>query len=153
MKSRNISILDYLNTLQHEYFCAELRSKIFTRQSDKDYWRTIMQHKRTRIEDIAVRNKLRSIFSDNTEYQRIFDSVLVFGIPKFSYRDFHQQKKLEKRDLYFYFQPGSDVKYINADKEKHVGKIKHYDLENQTVHIENGAINILVKIENVCRII
>lgn len=152
MKSRDISILDYFNTLQHEYFCAELRCKIYTKQSDKDYWRTIMEHKKNKIQDIALRNKLKSIFTDNDEYQNIFDKVLHYGIPEFIYRDFHQKRKLESRDLYFYFQPGSDVKFINNDQEL-TGKIKHYDLNNKTIEITYLNEVLTINIINVCRII
>jgi len=152
MKSRDISILDYFNILQHEYFCAELRSKIFTQQSDKDYWKTIMEHKRNKVNDIAVRNKLKSIFSDNTEYQKIFDDVLRFGVPNFSYRDEYQKKKLEKRDMYFYFQPGSDIKFIK-DNGEYTGKIKHYDLENQIIEVNFNEEVLTLSIDKVCRVI
>jgi hypothetical protein len=152
MKSRDISILDFFNTLQHEYFCAELRSKIYTKQADKDYWKTIMQHKKNKIQDIAIRNKLKSIFSDNKEYQKVFDSILCFGVPNFIYRDFHQKRKLENRDLYFYFQPGSDVKFMHNDQEL-TGKIKHYDLENKTVEISYLSEILTINIVNVCRIV
>jgi len=151
MKSRNISILDYFNTLQLEYFCAELRSKIYTGSADKEYWKTIMAHKKNKIQDIAERNKLKSIFSDNVEYQRIFDSVMHYGIPSFTYRDEYQKRKLEKRDMYFYFKPGSDVKFINGSE--FTGKIKYYDLENKTIQIEYELGSINIKIEYVCRII
>jgi len=152
MKSRDISILDYFNTLQHEYFCAELRSKIYTKQSDKDYWKTIMEHKKNKIQDIAIRNNLKSIFSSNEEYRKVFGKVLHFGIPDFIYRDFHQKRKLEMRDLYFYFQPGSDVKFIYMNQEL-TGKIKHYDLDNKTVEIEYLSETITLNITHVCRIL
>jgi hypothetical protein len=153
MKSRNISILDYLNTLQKEFFCAELRYKIYTQQADKDYWRTIMTHKQNKIEDIALRNKLKSIFTDKREYLKIFEEVLCFGVPNFTYRDYYQQTKLQKRDTYFYFQPGSDVKYINESGVECLGKIKKYSIENQTVTIETKSEPITINIKNVCRII
>ena len=153
MKSRNISILDYLNTLQKEFFCAELRYKIYTQQADKDYWRTIMTHKQNKIEDIALRNKLKSIFTDKREYLKIFEEVLCFGVPNFTYRDYYQQTKLQKRDMYFYFQPGSDVKYINESGDECLGKIKKYSIENNSVTIETGSEPITINIKNVCRII
>lgn len=149
MKSRNISILDYFNQLQLEYFCAELRSKIYTKQTDKDYWKTIMQHKQNKIEDISLRNKLKSIFTDKHEYQKVFDKILCWGIPEFQYRDYYQESRLKNRDLYFYFQPGSDVKVKDGVKE-YTGKIKSYDLENNFIVLEN---NNQIKIENVCRIV
>jgi hypothetical protein len=152
MKSRDISILDYFNTLQHEYFCAELRSKIYTKQSDKDYWKTIMEHKKNKIEDIAIRNKLKSIFSNNNEYQKVFDKVLHFGIPDFIYRDFHQKRKLESRDLYFYFQPGSDVKFIHNNIEL-TGKIKYYNLETKILEIEYLSEILTINISDACRIV
>jgi beta-xylosidase len=111
-----------------------------------------MEHKKNKIQDIALRNKLKSIFTDNDEYQNIFDKVLHYGIPEFIYRDFHQKRKLESRDLYFYFQPGSDVKFINNDQEL-TGKIKHYDLNNKTIEITYLNEVLTINIINVCRII
>lgn len=152
MKSRHISILDFFKQLQIEYFCAELRYKIYTPQSDKDYWYTIMRHKKNKIEDISLRNNLVSIFSDKNEYEKISKEVLKFGIPKFVYRDYYQQTKLKNRDLYFYFQPGSDVRVI-IDEDFFVGKILRYDTKENIVFVGIDNITHKLKFEQICRIV
>jgi hypothetical protein len=152
IKTRHISLIDFFNELQREYFCAELRSKIYTKQADKDYWRTIMKHKKNKIEDIALRNKLNSIFSDKSEYVKVFDKVLTFGIPNFSYRDSYHEKKLSSRDIYFYFQPGSDIKII-INNSIELGKLINYDIKSMMAIVSINKLIYKVKIENICRVV
>ena len=59
-KSRNLSVVELFEILQSEYVVCELRAKIYPLDKHKDYWRDLMEKKRTKIIDIAKKNALFS---------------------------------------------------------------------------------------------
>jgi len=62
-KTRNLSVAEYFDVIQREYYIAEFRRKIYYSPKDKRYYGRVMEHKRAKIEDIASRNHLDSIFT------------------------------------------------------------------------------------------
>ena len=65
-KTRNISIAEYFEVLQREYIISEWRGKVYYSPRDKRYYTKVCGCKRERIDDIAKRNGLKSIFTDDT---------------------------------------------------------------------------------------
>jgi len=146
---RQLSIYEYYNQLQLEYLSAEIRSKIYKNESDVKYWQTIMAHKRNKILDIALRNKLQSIFDSKEKYNELISQILVWGIPKLQYRDIVQERRLKKRDLYHYFKPGTDVKVKNGSGVL-IKKIEWYDLDKNLIKLKD---DLIVNINDVCRLV
>ena len=83
MEQKSLSVVDYYNILQREYLIAEFRSKIYVAPNDKRYYRRVMRHKREKIEDIAQRNNLDSIFTNETLARECRDSLFSHGKPLF----------------------------------------------------------------------
>lgn len=54
---------EYFHVIQREYLMAEFRRKIYFSPKDKRYFSRVMEFKREKIEDIAKRNQLMSIFT------------------------------------------------------------------------------------------
>lgn len=129
MKNRNISIAQYLETLQKEYLVAEIRNKIYPKISDKKFWKKVMLGKKEKIEDICFRNNIKSIFDDVEIKKRVYSEVYnESGLPNFSYKDDAQRfgegtfPGLEETDIKNYYSIDSDVK-VGTSEEYELGKI------------------------------
>lgn len=86
MKSRNISVYDFLQALQQEYICLEIRNKIYVHKDDRNYFRRLMEKKQENIQSLALKNKLTTIFDSKDEYLAVWDTVVpLYGLPKFIY--------------------------------------------------------------------
>lgn len=66
-KTRNLSVAEYFDVIQREYYVADFRRKIYYSPKDKRYYGRVMEHKRAKIEDIASRNHLDSIFTSSAK--------------------------------------------------------------------------------------
>ena len=79
-KTRNLSVAEYYQTIQREYLISEFRRKIYFSPKDKKYYQRVMTHKAEKINEIAERNHLDSIFT-NTEYlQSINDMASHYSL-------------------------------------------------------------------------
>ena len=115
--SRKLTIAEYFEQIQREYLITEFRRKIYPLAKDKGYFTRVAKYKKRRIDDIANRNYMNSIFNDDLKRQEIklqlFDSN---GYPKFDMTD---------EDRKNYFLAGSDFvfegniyKVVSVDGEK-----------------------------------
>jgi len=142
LKSRDLPILDYFNILQREYLVSMLRAKIY-----QEPWRgrysQIAEQKREKIDDIATRNTLPSIFDDTQVKREMYKQVYTKGYPNFIYRDSKDENKRSKYDFYSYYSPQSDV-IVDHDKSKDllIGKVvsANFDAKTVTVEIEGEQL-------------
>lgn len=102
-KTRNISIADYFIILQKEYLIADFRRKIYYNPKDKAYYQRVMQYKKEKIDNIAERNHLDSIFT-NAEKRKELEKELFDenGLPKFD---------MTVKDLQNYYSFGNEFSY------------------------------------------
>jgi len=136
-KTRNLSIYDFLNVLQQEFFIAYLRNKIYVNESDKKYWAKIMGFKKGKITNLSLRNDLPSIFTDHKMYYDLYrQTVLTKGIPNFMYISEANRIDLEKRDILSYYRTGCECKVYLGDGEFKIGEIKKCDVENKEIHVK-----------------
>lgn len=83
-KTRNLSVAEYFDVIQKEYLIAEFRKKIYYSPKDKRYYQRVMNHKKKKIQDIASRNNLASIFNSDQKMTEIHDEIFDrLGKPKF----------------------------------------------------------------------
>lgn len=97
---KHLSVAQYFQVIQKEYLIAEFRRKIYPHRKDKDYWSRVMRGKKKKIEEIAQRNGLESIFSDR-DYM-IRERGLLYdgnGNPNF---------EMTELDIENYYYPNSD---------------------------------------------
>lgn len=154
MKSRHLSIIDFLDQLQKEYITADIRSKVSISKNDKEYYRTVMEHKKQKIMDISSRNNLSNIFSDEQSKEILYTSIHKFGLPNYEYRDSYQKTRLLQKDKRNYFNQGSDVK-INIGDKILIGKILKSDLENNVAlcSFKGEFQDKLISFENIKRVL
>ena len=116
-KTRVIPIGDFYTRLQLEYLCYKFRYFLYQRQFDKKKFADICQKKREKIDQIALENRLPSIFNDAGQRDRY---LLKFfgqqGVPAFCYRDEYQSKVKGYWDIYYYFMEGSSVRFTDCDE-------------------------------------
>lgn len=142
-KTRDLSYFKFLDILQSEYILAELRKKIYPSLSDKNYYERVMKGKKEKIEDIAIRNSLKTIFNDKEtkikKYKEIYNDQ---GYPNFFYRNEEDRLNNEIKDKRNYYMIGSEVKVfsINGGEEK-IGKIDSISFKTMTAKIEFEDIN------------
>ena len=83
-KTRNLSVAEYYAVIQREYLIAEFRKKIYYNPKDKNYYQRVMKHKADKINDIAKRNHLDSIFNSVTKMEEVRSELFdVLGKPRF----------------------------------------------------------------------
>ena len=57
-KTRNLSVAEYFDVIQREYYIAEFRRKIYYSPKDKRYYGRVMEHKKVKIEDLLERGEI-----------------------------------------------------------------------------------------------
>lgn len=101
--SRHLSIAEYFDVLQREYILAEFRRKIYYSPKDKRYYGRVMGHKRKKIEDIATRNHLDSIFNSDDKLTEIRSQLFdLTGKPRFA---------LDDKDRENYYTTGNEFSF------------------------------------------
>lgn len=153
-QERSLSVLEYLEVLQREYLVADLRRRIYPKPKDKNYFTRVMDRKRKRIEDIASRNKIPTIFSSDQEMDRVREDVYgPNGYPQFTYRDLEEEQELKYKDFKYYYRTNSDVR-IQVDDQVLIGKLIDFVDENIVevkVRKEENSRN--VALEHITRIL
>jgi len=127
-KSRHLSIGEFLDVLQKEYFMCKIRKKIYPSPSDKRFYERVMHQKRETILDISERNHLPSIFEDEGEYKRYEKKVFPFiGLPLFD---------LTEQDIQFYYLENTEVRVNDGDVVIGIGRIESVDLDHGVVYVK-----------------
>ena len=135
------NILEYYNSLQFEYFVAEIRRKVYTTPSDKRHYTKVMKLKEDKIKDIAVKNSFKSIFnSEETRNEFISRVYPTKGMPSFG-------KYLKKDDAINYYSKNSTAKMYNSSDDAienfKVVTIVEYDVDTDIVQVQGDDENIL----------
>lgn len=140
-KNRNLSVAEYFLIIQKEYLITEFRKKIYFSKNDKIYYQRVMDGKRNKINDIAKRNRLDSIFNNSEKMEEmraeLFDKL---GKPKF---------EMSPTDIENYYASGNEFSFRGdiwiLDQIKEDGTLTLYSAKLQ--QYEDA------KKENVCRIL
>lgn len=102
-KTRNLSVAEYYNIIQCEYLIAEFRKKIYYNPKDKHYYQRVMKHKAEKINDIAKRNHLDSIFNSVAKMEEVRAELFdVLGRPRFN---------MSQTDIENYYAAGNEFSY------------------------------------------
>ena len=102
MKTRNLSVAEYFDVIQKEYYIAEFRKKIYYNPKDKRYYGRVMDHKKQKIEDIASRNHFNDEEKAVAMRNSLFDEL---GRPKF---------EMSETDLNNYYSKGNEFSYLGG---------------------------------------
>lgn len=140
-KNRNLSVAEYFLIIQKEYLIAEFRKKIYFSKNDKIYYQRVMDGKRNKINDIAKRNRLDSIFNNSEKMEEMRDELFdKLGKPKF---------EMSPTDIENYYASGNEFSFRGdiwiLDQIKEDGTLTLYSAKLQ--QYEDA------KKENVCRIL
>jgi hypothetical protein len=101
--TRDLSVAEYFLQVQKEYLIADFRRKIYFSRKDKAYWTKVCGYKEVRINAIAQRNNLNSIFNSETKLNEIRSELFDRnGKPKF---------ELTKIDIENYYSNGNEFSY------------------------------------------
>ena len=152
-KSRPLSPYQFFEVVQIEYICAKLRARIYKAKKDKEFWNKVAEGKRVKIEEIADRNGLPSIFTDSDLNDTLTKRVYVENnSPCFIYRD--EQHKLEQEyyDLFYYYGIGKEVRFL-FDLEMVVGIVEVYKVFSPTILVKYKENILTLPTKQVMRIL
>lgn len=137
IKTRDLSYFKYFEQLQLEYIQAEVRKKIYPSPSDKCYYEKVMKGKKEKINDLAIRNSLKSIFNDNNlkieKYKLFFNET---GLPNFFYKNKEDKEIIGDKDIRNYYMVESEVKVKDLNNNEKIGKIYSVSFSTKTANIE-----------------
>jgi hypothetical protein len=138
-KNRNLSISQFLEQLQLEYICAELRKKIYLPGKDIDFWMKVMEGKKKKIEDLAQRNTLPTLFNDKDIKKQLYSKIYnKVGFPTLLYnfcKTEENKRELMANDKKFYYFPKSEVKVNPKDGPMFIGKINATNIDAEIVEV------------------
>ncbi len=124
---KGLTIFEYFNILQLEWICADLRTRIYTREKDLRYWEFVKQGKKVKIENISHKNQLPTIFDDPQMKEDFIRKVYrEKGFPNFIYKDDAQRAQQEFFDMQNYFAKDNDIR-CEIEGESVVCKICFYE--------------------------
>lgn len=152
-KSRHLSVYEFFQILQIEWIVADLRTRIYVKKKDRDFWSKVKEGKKQTIENIAEQNNLPTIFSDD-EMKRAFTAkvYLKSGPPNFLYKNEGHKMTQESLDLLNYYSKGAHVRFESFQEVK-VGIIQSYSPIAKTVCIKWDEALITLPIQEVTRVI
>jgi len=146
-KDRNLSMVEFYEMLQKEYFIAEIKSKLYPSRKQKDFYRNrVMEGKRIKILDISNKNNLPNIFDDEETKNEIRDQIYpVIGLPQFD---------LTNEEIKYYYSVESEVRVEIEDRPR-IGKIIDIDFRNNVAYIKfrNSSENQPIKLNKITRIL
>lgn len=132
-KTRNLSVAEYFLQLQKEYLTAEFRRKIYFNPKDKAYYQKVMGFKKEKIESIAKRNRLNSIFNDNVTLSEIQRELFTLdGKPKFEMTDIDRENYYETGNEFSYKGEIWTLDQVNDDGSLTLYSLSREQYENVT---------------------
>lgn len=145
VKTRDLSYYQYYTQLQLEYIVAELRKKIYPSQKDKLYYQKVMDGKKRIIQDISLRNSLKSIFSCEEEKRDKYSQIYTSPYPNFLYKDKEDKENRQYKDKIFYYMAGSEINIAFPDGINKIGKLKYATFKVATAEVEypDGVMEIV----------
>lgn len=136
-KSRHQSLYEYLECLQLEYITCELRKKVYFKRKDKSYYSKTMDRKKIKIEDIAERNHLPTIFNDDKIKEGMYSLVYKeHGYPEFIYNSEEDKVEFLEKDKENYYLKGSEVRVLMEDGYVEVGTIEDSFFDEEIAHVK-----------------
>lgn len=103
IKTRNLSVAEYFLQIQREYLIADFRRKIYFSPKNKTYWNKVCNYKEARINAIAKRNNLNSIFNSESKLEELRNELFDHsGKPKFD---------MTPDDIKNYYSNGNEFSY------------------------------------------
>lgn len=153
-KTRNLSIFEFLDVLQKEFICCELRFKTYTHERQREYWRETGEKKKEKIQSISQKHNLRNILDDQNIYRIVEFTVLgEFGFPKFIYKDENQKQQIQKWDVLNYYSSNCDVLVKIGDETKNAKAVKVEEIsDNPIVLVDVQGQLMSIKGEFITRI-
>lgn len=114
MKSRNLSISEYLKILQLEYFSCKIRELIYERPEFVKMNKEIAEKKKEKILGLGKKFQMLTIFDSVRNADEFWknDFVQEFGLPSFQY-SYDEKKKaiILHWDKFYLLKPGTTVLY------------------------------------------
>ena len=155
-KSRDQSLYEYLECLQLEFITCELRKKVYFKKKDKSFYQRTMDRKKEKIEDIAGRNFLPTIFSDDIVKENMYARVYKqHGYPNFIYNSDADREEFLEKDMEHYYSEGAEVRVLMENEKVEIGTVEERFFDKELIHVKlrNGQATNPYPMNRVTRIL
>lgn len=147
VKTKHQSKIDYLDSLQKEFFINLIKSKIYPKHNDRKYYKRVMEHKKDKILNLSFNmGGVSNIFDNEEDYERY--KYLMF--PKDNLPNFD----LTEDEIEYYYAIDSEIK-VNVDGVYKVGVMISKNIEKNicTVKLRGDSSEKIVSLNFVSRIL
>jgi hypothetical protein len=136
-KSRSLTTYQFFEIVQIEYICALLRSRIYTRSKDKQYWLRVPEGKKQKIEEISIRNNnMANIFTDSDMLSALERRIYRENTyPIFIYKDDIHRSTQEYFDMLCYYSKGAEVRFDFGNGQE-IGQIVNYKPFDESASVQ-----------------
>lgn len=136
LMERKLSTYQFFEILQVEWLIADLRCRIYNDDKDRAYWGRVREGKKAKINNIADKNKLPTIFTDE-ELCRDLEKRIYndYSYPNFFYKDENQKKSQGYWDLLHYYSKDREVRYEHLGEVK-IGKVVDYTPFDHEIRVQ-----------------
>ena len=146
-KDRHQSKISFLESLQKEYFECEIKSKIYLKQSDRNYYKRVMEHKKSKILNLSFNmGGVVNIFDSDNEFELVKRSVYPENnLPKFDLTDV---------EIDYYYQVDSEIR-VDLGSENRVGILISKNSKNNIalVKVRGEQEQRHISLNNIARIL
>lgn len=138
IKSRDLPLIEYLDALQREWMCTQIRFQLYERDLDKNHFKKVMDKKEQKILSIASREDVHStIFDDNYLYKKFWHDIIPSrGMPRFIYNE-RVLPEAKKRQHHFPYS-GTMVRISSEQHSFKFGVSDYVDFDNEAVYVQPG---------------
>lgn len=120
MKSRDLSIAEYLKILQLEYFSCKVRELIYERPEFVKMNKEISEKKKEKILGLGKKFQMLTIFDSNQNAEEFWKEHFVqeFGLPAFQYSyDEAKKKAISYWDKFYLLKTGMTILYNGTEHQ------------------------------------
>lgn len=153
--NKKLNIYEYLEQLQVEYVSIDLRRRLYNREHDRNYWAKMGEYKKIKIQEIANKNQLPTIFNDQDVFRKTEEKVYVGkSFPMFFYKNIETENRLKPWDHFHYYRINSPFR-VELFGQQLIAEIKEYKLFESTAKFKILATDEIIEInlENAFRIL
>lgn len=148
-----MTTFEYFQKLQLEYIVTQLRLRIYRAKTDKEFYARALQGKKLKIEEIGIKNRIPTIFTDKDLFESFEKKIYRDGTyPLFYYRDAEHKIVQEPLDLLFYYYRGTEVRFLEEETVK-VGVVQNYEIGRDSLTLKEDGLVKRVNLNNCQRIL
>lgn len=143
--NRKLTKWEFFAQLQMEYIATVVRLHIFDSEKDKEYYTSLLERKRKKIDDLIYRrfsdiSTTDSILNNKSKFEKYLEKFLGNGYPNFTYSKTNAHSETFARlDFRKYYKKGAEVVVHSGGLELE-GYVSYSLFETKEVCVKIGKL-------------